>query len=89
MEREPLRRASDELREASELTDGTLGERLLKQSETFADLAGRDRGPDHGRLDRHLNALREIAAQLDGEAKAHVEAASEAVTEYRSGVSGV
>ncbi|WP_224448247.1 DUF7553 family protein [Haloprofundus salilacus] len=89
MEREQLQRASDELREASELTDGALRERLVEQSEQLTDLANRERGPDHGRLDRHLNVLRDIAAQLDGEAKAHVESASEAITDYRSGVAGV
>ncbi|WP_224333328.1 DUF7553 family protein [Haloprofundus halobius] len=89
MGREQLQRASEELREAAELADDELRERLLKQADAFGDLANRERGPDHGRLDRHLNVLREIAAQLDGEAKARVNAASETVTDYRSGVAGV
>ncbi|WP_129114136.1 DUF7553 family protein [Halegenticoccus tardaugens] len=89
MTREELQTASEELRQASERVDGEMRERLYDQSNQLAELATAERGPDHGRLDRHMNVLHELAGELDGEAKAHVESAREHVTEYRKTVEGV
>ena len=89
MAREELQAASDELRQAAEEIDGELRERVYQQSNQLAKLATRDRGPDHGRLDRHMNALSEIADELDGESRAVVRSAREHVKEYRKGVEGV
>jgi hypothetical protein len=89
MTRTELQRASEELRRASELADGDLRERLYDHSNQVARLATREEGPDHGRLDRHMNALHEIAGETDGELHDHVVAAREHLEEYRRGVAGV
>ena len=89
MARSELQAASDELRKASELADGDLRERLYDHSNQVAALASRDEGPDHGRLDRHMNTLYEIAGETDGDLHDHVVAAREQLKEYRRGVAGV
>lgn len=90
MTREELQRASDELRRASEAAaDADLQSRLYDHSNQLAELAGRESGPDHGRLDRHLNALREMSEEAGPDAAEHLAAAREAVTEYRETVEGV
>lgn len=89
MVREELQQASDELRKAAELVDEETQKRLHEQSEQLAALATRDADPDHGRLDRHMNVLHELAGQLDGEAEALVRSARESVKEYRKTVPGV
>ncbi|WP_053946751.1 DUF7553 family protein [Halolamina sediminis] len=90
MAREKLQTASDELREAAECaTDPELQERLAEQADQFDRLATADRGPDQGRLARHLNALSDIRESLDGEAAAHIDDAEEAITAYRGTVGGV
>ncbi|MFC6827093.1 DUF7553 family protein [Halopelagius fulvigenes] len=89
MAHEELQTASDELRAAAEAASGDLQSRLYDQSNQLADLAAAERGPDHGRLARHMNALTEIAEETDGEVKERVESAYDHVKEYRSGVSGV
>jgi len=90
MPREQLQAASEALRNASEqTTDSALQKRLHEQSDQFARLATADRGPDHGRLARHLNVLSEIRESLDGDAAALVDDAEEAITAYRETVDGV
>ncbi|MFB6106554.1 MAG: hypothetical protein ABEJ70_06245 [Halobacteriaceae archaeon] len=90
MPREDLQAASDALRRAaSAVDDESVEERLYEQSRQMADLATRDRGPDHGRLARHMSALDELADATDGEAREAVEAALEHVTAYRETVEGV
>ncbi|MFB6130670.1 MAG: hypothetical protein ABEJ28_07615 [Salinigranum sp.] len=89
MPREELQTASDELRQAAADLEGDLRERVYDQSSQLAKLATRDLGPDHGRLDRHMNALSEIAEGLDGEPRDLVESARDHVREYRTGVEGV
>lgn len=90
MPREQLQTASEELRTASEsATDTDLQRRLHEQSNQFAELAAADRGPDQGRLARHLNALSEMHESADEEVAAHIDAAEEAVTAYRETVGGV
>jgi hypothetical protein len=89
MAREELEAASEELRKASELTDGDLRERLYDHSNQVAELASREQGPDHGRLDRHMTALYEIAGDTDGALHDHVIAARERLKEYRKGVAGI
>lgn len=90
MTREKLQTASEELRAAAEhVTDAELGERLAEQADQFERLAAADRGPDQGRLARHLNALSDIRESLDGDAASHVDDAVEAITAYRETVGGV
>nr|WP_264474998.1 hypothetical protein [Salinirubrum litoreum] len=91
--RELLQQASDELRQASELAPEDVTERIYEQSNQLAKLATADRGPDHGRLARHTNALAEIADSLDeagaGEAADHVRDARSLISEYRKDLPGV
>ncbi|WP_251342008.1 DUF7553 family protein [Haloplanus halophilus] len=89
MTRPQLQRASDELSAAAELTDGDAKDRLEYQADQLATLATRESETDHGRLARHTNALRELAAATEGEAAAHVEAAMDAISEYRETLDGV
>ncbi|MFB6079646.1 MAG: hypothetical protein ABEJ81_01400 [Haloferacaceae archaeon] len=89
MTRDELSEASDLCRRAAEETTGEARERLYEQSNQLAKLADREQGPDHGRLARHMNALDELAAALDGEAADLVERARTLVGEYRQGVAGV
>jgi hypothetical protein len=90
MARDQLRTASDELLQAAErASDAELQERLAEQADQFDRLATADRGPDQGRLARHLNALSDIRESLDGEAAAHVDDAEAAITAYRETVGGV
>lgn len=90
MSREKLREASDLLREAGELTDDeALRDRIHDQSNQLAKAVDADRGPDHGQLARHMNALAEIAEDVGDEGEAKVREAREAVAEFRSTVEGV
>lgn len=90
MTREELQTASEELRKASENATGAeLQRRLHDQSTQFATLATADHGPDHGRLARHLNALKEMREEASEDVVAHIDAAEEAITAYRETVEGV
>jgi hypothetical protein len=89
MSRPALKAASEELRKASELAEGDLQRRLYDHSNQVATLASREEGPDHGRLDRHMNTLYEIAGETDGDLHDHVVAARNKLKEYREGVAGV
>lgn len=90
MVREPLRAASDFLRQASESAgDADLEERLYEQSNQLARLATADSGPDHGRMARIMHVLDDLAEDLDGDAQDAVEDAYEKVKAYRSTVEGV
>ena len=89
MTRDRLRTAGELLIDASRDADGDLRERIEGLAEQLNDLADADRGPDHGRIARMENALNEIEAQLDGDARENVRDAHEHLSEYRSTVSGV
>ena len=89
MARDQLQRASDVLREASEAAEGEVSERLRGQADQLANLATRERGPDHGRLDRHLNTLRELTEEAEGGIHDKIVEARDAVIEYRETVEGV
>ena len=89
MAREKLQEASDLLERAGESAEGEASDRLCDQSEQLASLATRDRGPDHGRLDRHLNTLRELTEESEGEVHDRIVEARNAVIEYRETVEGV
>lgn len=89
-DRELLSEASELLRRASEAVDDEdTRDRLYEQSNQIATLAARDRGPDHGRLDRHMNTLGTLADELDGATSQQVADARELLREYRTGVEGV
>jgi hypothetical protein len=86
---EHLRTASEELRAAAEAADGDARQRLHEQSEALADLAARERGPDHGRLARHERAIADAADGAGETAADHADAALEAIHAYRETVEGV
>lgn len=89
MVHEELQEASDELRQASEKASSELQERLYDQSNQIANLATSERGPDQGRLDRHMNVLREILEETDEDVREHVEEAQAKLLSYRETVGGV
>jgi len=91
MERDELREAGEILEQAADdCEDAALGERIRGQAERIAGLAERSRGPDHGRLARHMHALQNIADEAgQDDVAARVEEALEAVRSYRETVSGV
>ncbi|WP_251328995.1 DUF7553 family protein [Haloplanus pelagicus] len=82
-----LQRASHELDAAAELASGDERDRLERQAEQLAKLA--EIGTDHGRLARHENALREITAATDADVGERIEAAMDAISEYRETLDGV
>lgn len=84
-----LRRAGDLLATASDAAAGDDADRLRELATTCASLADRERGPDHGRLARILNALGEVEGGLDDDAREAVAEAREEITAYREGVEGV
>jgi hypothetical protein len=90
MAREELQAASNALRRAAEqVGDDELEDRIYSQSNQMAKLAARDRGPDHGRLDRHMHTLGKLAEETDDEVSADVREALEQVRAYRETVEGV
>jgi len=90
MSREDLTRAADLLHEASaEMEDEPLAERTSGVAEQLERFANADHGPDHGRIARMENTLREIAADTEGDVRTTVEEAHEHLSAYRSTVQGV
>ncbi|MFD1512812.1 DUF7553 family protein [Halomarina rubra] len=88
MTRTELVTAADHLETAATHADGERRERIEGQADALTSLAERDRGPDQGRLDRHMNVLRELSAE-DDEASEHVRTALDHVEQYRSTVGGI
>jgi len=86
MTREELRAASETLEAAADSLDDDHGGRARRQAESLADLAERERGPDHGRLARIDRILTEL---IDATGNEQVEAAREHVRTYRETVEGV
>ena len=90
MTREELARASQLLVSAAEsTTDGDDSERLSDLVDQLDRLSEADEGPDHGRLARIENALRELEESTGEETAIVIEDAHEHVKEYRSDVPGV
>lgn len=88
MDLEKLREASNVLREAADSVGGTAGEHLRTQADELGNLADRERGPDHGRVARHQQKLRDIKEDEPSAADA-VKAANKRLNEYRETVEGV
>lgn len=86
---EHLEDAVDALRQASDAADGEAAERLTKKADAFAEAAAEGKTLDHGTLARHEHGLREIADDEGGDVADHIDAAMDAITEYRSTVEGV
>lgn len=83
---EHLRAAGEALRRAAESMADPHAERAREQADTLASLADRERGPDHGRLARHENALTELQEATGSEAVAE---ALDAIRRYREDLPGV
>lgn len=86
MTREKLVTASKTLEQAATGAHERHRQRIEEQSDQIMQLAERDQDPDHGRLDRHMNVLRELHDETDNP---DVERAYERIREYRRSVSGV
>ncbi|NIB98216.1 hypothetical protein [Halobacterium sp. R2-5] len=90
MVREDLRSASDHLRAAAvAAADSEHEERLYDQSDTLAELATADNGPDHGRLARIQQKLAGIASEANDDAAANIQDAKDSIRDYRETVEGV
>lgn len=90
MSQEWLRTAGEHAERAADRTDDeTTHERLQGLADQLENLADRPRGPDHGRLDRLLNALGEVEETVDAEAASAIEEARGDITRYRETVEGV
>ncbi len=89
MAREKLEEAAEVLQQAVNAATGELRERLEAEADQVATLAERDRGPDHGRLDRHQHALTRIREEAEEEVRKYVDEANELLEKYRETVEGV
>jgi hypothetical protein len=89
-DRSDLYAAADELDAARDsAADEAVADRLETLAERVRSMADADHGPDHGGLDRLTHNLREVEAELDGEAVAAVGSALAHVKAYRETVEGV
>jgi hypothetical protein len=89
-DRSDLREAATELDAAREAAaDAAAADRLESLADRVRSMADADRGPDHGQLDRLMHSLREVEADLDGEAVAAMGSAIAHVRAYRETVEGV
>lgn len=93
MTREQLERAAESMHTAAEAVahvDEDAAQRLTDLAEQTDDLATADRGPDHGRLARFLNALDDVKDGLEkDDAEDAIDEAKAALTAYRETVDGV
>jgi len=89
MTRDELAEAAEVLEAAAENAPDEAADRLRSQARQLASLAEADRGPDHGRMARHQQALREIKATVDASIAADIEEADDLINAYRSTVQGV
>jgi len=89
MNRDELERAAALLEEAAEDAADEAAEAIRTQAEQLRSLVERERGPDHGRLDRHQQALRDIEASVDENVSERIDEANALITEYRMTLEGV
>lgn len=86
---EHLEDAAESLRQASDAADGDAADRLSSKADTLEEAAEEGKVLDHGTLARHEHGLREVSDDVGDEAADHIDAAMDAITEYRSTVEGV
>lgn len=89
MTREELSEASEILAAAADDVGGEAGDRLQEQARQLDDLAERERGPDHGRLDRHQQALRDVKAEVDDDVASRIDEANDLINAHRETLEGV
>jgi len=81
---DPLRSASEQLRQASAAADDAESQRRLYDlSDRLAALAAADEAPDGDDLMQHLHALGELREATSGDVAEHVDAALETVRAVR------
>jgi len=88
MTREELRDASETLAAVSDHA-GDAGDRLADLADQLETLATREKGPDHGRLARILNALSEVEEDAPATVADAIDEARERIVAYRETVEGV
>lgn len=89
MTREELAEAAEALERAAEGADGEVVETLRVHAEQLDDMARRERGPDHGRLARHQQRLRDAKLSVDDDVVGLIDDANRRITEYRETLEGV
>lgn len=88
MSQQKLRDASEELRDVLNAVDSDVRQQLQDQAKALADLADQQRGPDHGRVARHQQKLRDIKREAPAAADA-IDRANNRINEYRETIEGV
>lgn len=89
MPRDELTEAANILEQAAAAADGEAAETLREQASQLDALAERDRGPDHGRLDRHQQALRNVRPDVADDVASQIDEAIQRITTYRETLPGV
>lgn len=90
MPRESLQTASEALESAAQGTGSSnASDRLADLADQLGTLATADTGPDHGRLARIQSALHDLESGDGADVADDIEAADEAINEYRSDLDGV
>lgn len=89
MGRDTLAKAAAALESAADAAGGEAADRLRRQAEQLASLAEADRGPDHGRLARHQEIIRDVKAGVDDGVADSIDEAYALINEYRSTLEGV
>jgi predicted transcriptional regulator len=88
MAHEQLTAAAKAVRSAAATaTDDAVRERLEDQAEALSGLAERD--PDHGRMARHEEVLRNVADEAGKEVADHCYEALDDIIAYRETIEGV
>ncbi|APW96916.1 hypothetical protein CHINAEXTREME_03640 [Halobiforma lacisalsi AJ5] len=83
---EQLKSARDDLEQAEKTADDEVREDIRETADAFADYVVGDHAPDHAVMDQHLNDLRQLSEQVDGNTEDRLESALEAAEEYREGI---
>lgn len=81
-----LRRARDELEQATKTADDDVREDVRETADAFDDYVIGDHAPDHAVVDQHLNTLRQARERANGDTEDRLERALEAAEEYREGL---
>ncbi|THE66287.1 hypothetical protein D8Y22_03160 [Salinadaptatus halalkaliphilus] len=81
---DPLKQAHDDLAQAEKTADDDdIREEIRETGDAFRDYVVGDHNPDHAILDEHLNTLRQVREDIEGDTKERVERALEATENYR------
>lgn len=82
-----LKEARDDLKRAERTADDdAVREDIRDTAEAYRDYVVGDHEPDHAILDEHLNTLRQVRQEVEGDTERRVERALEATESYREDV---